>query len=771
MQNIINNLFLVGLLIVILMVLYAGATYLWNRKYLPMQLAKGKLKKPLGTIFKEVHQYTFKEDTGNLLKKASPKVQKFSSYKAIHIAFMVIGIVGFILTSKIFMLLALPLSFIIGFSRATPIIKRRTEVLDRIFLIASSAIRFTSGPRAKNAAPPASWNHIQVEKWQGKDAPLKMVISFPSGNGPELNAQKTFEKSFEANVTDENIWNFEWDLPHDRMTIEAAPLLPTKLLYPGSGDAAWSVFPVGESSAGVASYDVATFPHVLVAGPSGTGKSVLQRNIVFHTIQHNDRWRFLGVDLKRVELTPYNKYKKTIMGIATDVEQGVAVLKYAYNEMMDRYKEMERIGVNNVMDMEDPPYCILLMIDEATMFLGASGSKTEEGKAEDAMKGEASDLVGKILRLGRASGVHMLIAMQRPDATVLRGEFKANMDVRMAAGRMDSTPSSMVLDSGEAVNLPGIRGRGLIRVGGSLTTFQGYFAPQDWIDDFILKNPHAEPSTIAPGGHLHDKYQAMKRLEAKAAEEAANPTVVAEAEAETPAKKPRPSLKSLRKGKKEEEAETVPSPEEPEAEEIIPVRSKPTVVEAMPSYAEDPVTENRQTLLDSLGPKEEVLFEDEGANEVPDFFTSSAKKEPSELAKTVEPDLDLDDDDFILDDFDDDDEETSESMDAPPANIMSNESVELVEHEWVTASPFGGQPLPPPMQIELSFDEEPDELIIPKKPSLPVRPAKPAEILPETPKVAVTKPQRPVSPFAPKPAGDTKPVSPIVSGNPFLPKK
>lgn len=237
-----------------------------------------------------------------------------------------------------------------------------------------------------------------------------------------------------------------------------------------------------------------------------THNSVLQRNIVFHTIQHNDRWRFLGVDLKRVELTPYNKYKKTVLGIATEVDQGLEVLKYAYNEMMDRYKMMEQNGVQNLMELADPPHSLLIMIDEATIFLGSSGSKTEEGKAEDAMKAEASDLVGKLLRLGRAASVHMLIAMQRPDATVLRGEYKANMDVRLAAGRMDSTPSSMILDSGEAASLPGIKGRGLIRVGGGLTEFQGFFAPPSWIDSFILQHPEVEPSTVLPGGHLHDKY-------------------------------------------------------------------------------------------------------------------------------------------------------------------------------------------------------------------------------------------------------------------------
>lgn len=776
MTDILNNLMIVGGLVVALIILYVGATYLWNRKYVPSQLIKGKLQKPLGLIFKEVHAYTFKEDTGNLLKKASPAVQKITSYKKLHLILVLAGIVAFIITGNWYALLTLPLSFIIGFSRAMPIMKKRTVMLDRIFLIASSSIKFTAGPRAKNAPPPASWNHITVEKWQDKDTPAKMIITFPSGNGPEQQSQKSFQKSFELNVTDENIWNFEWDLPHDRVTVVAAPLLPTKLAYPGSENSAWSVFPVGESSAGVASYDISVFPHVLVGGPSGTGKSVLQRNIVFHTIQHNDRWRFLGVDLKRVELTPYNKYKKTVMGIATDVEQGVAVLKYAYNEMMDRYKEMENVGVANVMDMPDPPYCILIMVDEATMFLGASGSKTEEGKAEDALKGEAADLVGKILRLGRASGIHMLIAMQRPDATVLRGEFKANMDVRLAAGRMDSTPSAMILDSGEAVNLPGIKGRGLIRVGGELTVFQGYFAPQDWIDDFILKNPHAEPSTIAPGGHLHEKYAALKRLEAKAVE-GASADEKSETQPGSEASAPKKlGFKGLKKGKNTNQESAPIAPAAPTAPVAAPIEEADEDVEPdfiVPTFDlfpdEEPATENHQSLLASLGKKEEDAVEEQ-ANEIPDFFTGSAKKETSAPVREIEPDLALDEDDFIFDDFEDeeapeDDAPETEIQEAPPADIMPTPppvKAAKPKNDWVAASPWGEDSSSEPEQQQMPLKPVKSEMKPASAPfQRPVRPVVQAQTPNQTETVL---PKRPTSPFAPK--TPTKPIN----SSPFAPR-
>lgn len=493
-----------------------------------------------------------------------------------------------------------------------------------------------------------------------------------------------------------------------------------------------------------------------------THNSVLQRNIVFHTIQHNDRWRFLGVDLKRVELTPYNKYKKTVMGIATELEQGLEVLKYAYNEMMDRYKEMESQGKNNVMDMDDPPKCILVMVDEATMFLGASGSKTDEGKANDAMAGEASDLVGKILRLGRAAGIHMLIAMQRPDATVLRGEFKANMDVRLAAGRMDSTPSSMILDSGEAVNLPGIRGRGIIRVGGSLTTFQGYFAPQDWIDNFILENPEREPSTVAPGGHLYEKYQALQRLKAQ---KLANPEAFAEIEAPK-GKKAKPVKevkvkKSSRLGRSK--PETVEDAEPVVDEVEVPV--EPETFEPVDDFIPVPeeLSETHSKLLEALNKApEDTLEGTETVRELPAFFTGGAGAEPAvsapvSMAKTVEPELNLSDKDFILDDFDeiDDEEDATPLDDYDPALELPDFTAEVPEPVVEPVKPPTPTPVPKVVSSNPFAVRQPTAPV--KAPVAPVtkpvvKPSvKPEPVVEEEKKPSL--PVRPANPFAPRTSG------------------
>lgn len=218
-----------------------------------------------------------------------------------------------------------------------------------------------------------------------------------------------------------------------------------------------------------------------------THNSTIQRNIIFHCIQHPDRWRFLGIDVKQVELSMFESYDPVIQGIAVDVPDGVEVIRYAKEVMMDRYALMKTKNVNHFEKLNDPNMkALMVMVDETYMFLALSGIKTDEGKEEDAQKGEASKLIGDIARLGRAAGVHLTLATQRPDATVIYGELKQNLVLRVAAGRADSTASLMTLDNDKATRLPGnIKGRGYVQANGDGEQFQGYFAPEKWIDKFL----------------------------------------------------------------------------------------------------------------------------------------------------------------------------------------------------------------------------------------------------------------------------------------------
>ena len=118
-------------------------------------------------------------------------------------------------------------------------------------------------------------------------------------------------------------------------------------------------------------YALAT-PAGLLAHNTGGGKSVAQRSVVFHCIAHSSAIKFLGIDLKRVELSAYKQFSNAVIGIATTLEDALEVLHFAQETMMDRYGEMERAGKNNFLDMRNAGSALLVMIDEAGELLDTS---------------------------------------------------------------------------------------------------------------------------------------------------------------------------------------------------------------------------------------------------------------------------------------------------------------------------------------------------------------------------------------------------------------
>lgn len=153
--------------------------------------------------------------------------------------------------------------------------------------------------------------------------------------------------------------------------------------------------------------------------------SVLQRAIIFACILRPEKWYFAGIDLKKVELSPYMIYKNVVLGVATTLENALEVLRFAQQTMMKRYESLEQLGLKNFLEMPGQNRALMVMIDEYGEAASPTGSKTDEGKEQDAMKGEIQMIVGSIARLGRAAGVHLVVATQRPDAKMLPGEVKS----------------------------------------------------------------------------------------------------------------------------------------------------------------------------------------------------------------------------------------------------------------------------------------------------------------------------------------------------------
>lgn len=155
-----------------------------------------------------------------------------------------------------------------------------------------------------------------------------------------------------------------------------------------------------------------------------------------------------------------------------------------------------------VSDNQDKLYCITVDSPDKQFLVGNIGVPThnsEEGKAEDALKGEASMIIGSIARLGRAAGVHLIIATQRPDAKIIAGETKANLGVRVNCGRTDSNASQMILGNGEGGRVKANpRGRLYLRIYGAGDHGQGFFADPSWIDEYLASkglNPDGSPLT------------------------------------------------------------------------------------------------------------------------------------------------------------------------------------------------------------------------------------------------------------------------------------
>jgi hypothetical protein len=208
-----------------------------------------------------------------------------------------------------------------------------------------------------------------------------------------------------------------------------------------------------------------------------THNSVTQRTMLLHALQ-SPEWRIVLVDPKRVELSAYRNHPN-VLRVATELEDSLALIEQVEQEMQSRYVRMQESGVNHFKSLPTPPPAVLLMVDETFALLSLTGIKSDEGKEQDAMKARIGILLGDIARLGRAAGVHMILATQRPDAKVLSGELKANLDARIAQGRMDTTPSLMTLDSDAATKIPPIKGRAILREGNETTEFQAYFLPPD----------------------------------------------------------------------------------------------------------------------------------------------------------------------------------------------------------------------------------------------------------------------------------------------------
>ncbi len=212
-------------------------------------------------------------------------------------------------------------------------------------------------------------------------------------------------------------------------------------------------FGLGRDVSGQASVaDLARMPHLLVAGATGSGKSVCVNTIITSLLLTHtpDTLRFLMVDPKRVELTVYNGIPHLIAPVVVDVERAVPVLQWATKEMERRYKLFAKLGARNIEAYNDKltqrgeqtlPYIVIIIDELADLMLSAP---------EDVER-----YICRIAQMARATGMHLIIATQRPSVDVVTGLIKANFPARIAFAVTSQIDSRVILDTPGAEQLLG----------------------------------------------------------------------------------------------------------------------------------------------------------------------------------------------------------------------------------------------------------------------------------------------------------------------------
>ena len=230
--------------------------------------------------------------------------------------------------------------------------------------------------------------------------------------------------------------------------------------------------------------DIAKLPHVLIAGTTGSGKSVCTNSLIVSLLYKStpEEVRFIMVDPKMVELAPYNGIPHLLIPVVTDPKKAAGALQWAVFEMMKRYKTFSENGVKKLEeynklaavreDLEKLP-SVVVVIDELADLMLVAAKEVEES-------------ICRVAQMGRAAGVHLVIATQRPSADVITGLMKANIPSRIAFAVASSLESRIILDTTGAEKLVGKGDMLYAPLGeGKPTRVQGCFISPEEIEDVV----------------------------------------------------------------------------------------------------------------------------------------------------------------------------------------------------------------------------------------------------------------------------------------------
>lgn len=249
------------------------------------------------------------------------------------------------------------------------------------------------------------------------------------------------------------------------------------------------------------SANLETMPHLLIAGTTGSGKSVCVNAILSCFLLHNtpDDLRLILVDPKRVELTGYNGVPHLLAPVVVEIDRVIGALQWMTREMDKRYHMFAQVGSRNITDYnarmklqggKKLPFLVVVIDELADLMMIAPG--------------ETEQTITRLAQLARATGIHMILATQRPSVDVVTGLIKANFPARIAFAVASNTDSRVILDQPGAERLLG-RGDMLFQApdAPSAVRLQGVFVSDAEIQNLVefwraqvgAPSPYAAPGT------------------------------------------------------------------------------------------------------------------------------------------------------------------------------------------------------------------------------------------------------------------------------------
>jgi S-DNA-T family DNA segregation ATPase FtsK/SpoIIIE len=240
------------------------------------------------------------------------------------------------------------------------------------------------------------------------------------------------------------------EIPNKDFNIVALRRILEEVDFSASGSKL--TFALGRDVSGKAqAVDLAKMPHLLIAGATGSGKSVMVNALITSLLCEAtpDDVRMILMDLKRVELASYNGLPHLLVPVITEPERAKAALKWAVNEMEGRYRRFAGAAARNIKgynetraDPEDRLPYIVIIVDELADLMMREGKNVE-------------DPIVRLAQKARATGIHMVLATQRPSVNVVTGLIKANFPSRIAFAMASQIDSRTILDAPGAEDLIG----------------------------------------------------------------------------------------------------------------------------------------------------------------------------------------------------------------------------------------------------------------------------------------------------------------------------